>query len=216
MLGLSVHSMPQPDGAVGRRTRLGRLKMLLVWAVCAAPVVLSYFSFYVLRPEGRSNYGSLITPPVAMPGADQLPLRDVEGRVVTPAQLRGQWLLVVVAGGACDALCEQQLYLQRQLREVLGKDKDRLDRVWLVPDGTPVRPALWPAMKQAWVLQTDASALQRWLKPAAGETLSSHIYLVDPRGDWMMRWPTQADPTRMKKDLVRLLKAAESWDESGR
>ncbi len=216
MIQMSVHSLPEPTKQAAQRTRMGRLKMLLVWAVCAAPVVASYFTFYVLKPQGRMNYGSLITPPVPMPGPTALPLKDVDGHAVGAAALKGQWLLVVVAGGACDAECESHLYLQRQLREVLGRYKDRLDRVWLVNDGEPVKPALRPALKDAWLLRAEPSALAAWLQPEAGQAVSSHLYLVDPRGDWMMRFPAQADPSRIKKDLLRLMKANESWDEAGR
>ncbi len=220
VLGLSVHTLPQPEAALRQRTRMGRIKMLLVWAVCAAPVVASYLSYYVIKPQGRNNYGSLITPPAPLPAASHLHLTQLDGQVVAPDALKGQWLLVVVAPGACDAGCEQQLYLQRQLREVLGKDRDRLDRVWLVPDAgatpEPVRQALLPAMAQAWVLRAPAAELSAWLKPEAGQAQEAHLYLVDPMGDWMMRFPAHADPTRVKKDLIKLLKASESWDKAGR
>jgi cytochrome oxidase Cu insertion factor (SCO1/SenC/PrrC family) len=195
---------------------MGRLKMLLIWAVCAAPVVASYLSYYVVKPQGRINHGTLITPPKPMAAEPGLAFTDLQGQAVAPQALQGQWLLVSVAGGACDAACERQLYLQRQLREVLGRDKDRVDRVWLIPDQAEVRPALLPALAQAWTLRVDAARLSQWLQADAGQTLSSHLYLVDPRGDWMMRFPADADPVRIKKDLMRLLKASESWDEAGR
>jgi hypothetical protein len=72
-----------------------------------------------------------------------------------------------VAGGACDATCEKHLYLQRQLRESLGKDKDRLDWVWLVPDARAVKAELLPAIKQATVLRVDAACSWRsgWRRP---------------------------------------------------
>jgi glutathione peroxidase-family protein len=213
---MSVHSLPLPESPVAERTRLGRLKMLLVWAVCAAPVVASYFTYYVIKPQGRTNYGELITPPKAMPQDAGFTLSDLQGQAVKPASLKGQWLLVVVANGACDAQCERQLYLQRQLRETLGKDKERLDRVWLIPDQSAVPPALLPGMKNAWVLRTNEAGLHRWLTPEQGQALDAHLYLVDPRGDWMMRFPAHADPSRIKKDLARLMKASESWDEPGR
>jgi cytochrome oxidase Cu insertion factor (SCO1/SenC/PrrC family) len=219
LVQLSVHTLPSADGArqlLERRTRMGRIKMLLVWAVCAAPVVASYFTFYVLRPQGRSNYGELIVPTRPMPPVGQLPLANLQGQGVLPAALKGQWLLVSVGGGACDGVCERQLYLQRQLREMLGKDKDRVDRVWLVTDQAAVPTPLLPALQQAWTLRADPAAVARWLQPQAGQALSAHFYLVDPRGDWMMRFPAQADPVRIKKDLGRLLKASESWDKAGR
>ena len=35
-----------------------------------------------------------------------------------------------------------------------------------------------------------------------------HIYLVDPLGNVVLRYPKDADPSRMKKDLERLLKVS--------
>jgi len=216
MLQLSVHSLPAAGASAAQRTRMGRLKMLLIWAVCATPVVASYLSYYVIKPQGRTNHGTLITPPKPMSAEKGLSFTNLQGQTVAPQALQGQWLLVSVAGGACDAACERQLYLQRQLREALGRDKDRVDRVWLIPDQAEVRPALLPALAQAWALRVDPSRLSQWLQPDVGQTLSSHLYLVDPKGDWMMRFPADADPARVKKDLMRLLKANESWDEAGR
>ena len=218
-LGLTVHSMPVPDQGLanaGARTRLGRWKMLLVMLVCAAPVVASYFTYYVVRPEGRTNYGTLIQPARPMPALAQLPLKDLNGQMVDPATLQQQWLLITVAGGACDAQCEQMLYLQRQLRESLGKDKDRVDRLWLIDDQQPMRPQLADAMKGATVLRVDAEALARWLAPDAGHALRDHWFVVDPLGQWMMRFPAQAEPRKVLKDLVKLMRASAGWDEAGR
>ncbi len=136
--------MPRADVAgdeARRRTALGRAKMLLVLLVCAAPVVASYLTFYVLRPEGRSNYGTLIEPSRAVPA--DLPLTDLDGGRVSAASLKGQWLLVVVGRGGCDRDCEQRLFQQRQLREMTGRDRDRIDKLWLVTDDAPdrARPA---------------------------------------------------------------------------
>ena len=216
MIQLSVHTLPAADQALSQRTRMGRLKMMLVWAVCAAPVVASYFMYYVVRPEGRTNHGTLIQPVRPMPDAAALPLRNLQGSPVLPASLKGQWLLVSVAGGACDTACEKTLYLQRQLRESLGRDKDRVDRVWLVNDQAPVREALLPALQQASVLRVLPADLARWIQPETGHALTDHLYLVDPRGDWMMRFPADVDFTKAKRDLTRLLKASEAWDEAGR
>lgn len=218
MVRMSVHSLPDPAGSPSdaARTRQGRWKMLLVLLVCAAPVLASYFMYYVVRPDGRTNHGTLIQPSRAMPSAQALPLRDLTGQAVDPATLKGQWLLVTVAGGGCDAACENKLYLQRQLRESLGKDKDRLDRVWLIDDGQPMRANLQSAMQGATVLQVPRSALAAWLQPEADQTLQAHWYLIDPMGQWMMRFPVQPEPRKVLKDLTRLMRASSSWDQAGR
>ncbi|WP_189685100.1 hypothetical protein [Pseudorhodoferax aquiterrae] len=218
-LGLTVHSLPSPAEAAGvaaQRTRSGRLKMLLVVLICAAPVIASYFTYYVIRPEGRSVFGELIDP--------QRPLPDLaavgpDGRTLRLPNLKGQWLLVSVAGGDCDATCERHLYLQRQLRESLGKEKERVDWVWLVNDGAPVREALRPALQSATVLRVDPAGLAQWLAPAPGQALSDHLYIVDPMGHWMMRLPPALDAAgaaKAKRDIERLLRASSSWDNAGR
>jgi hypothetical protein len=218
-LGLTVHSLPVPQEALAdeaRRTARGRWKMLVVLSICAAPVIASYLAYYVVRPEGRRNYGELIEPQRPLPS---LSGTTPDGKTVALPSLKGQWLLVSVAGGACDAACEHHLYLQRQLREGLGKDKDRLDWVWLVADGKPVRDALRPALAQAVVLDVDGSELAKWLAPAQGHRLTEHLYLVDPMGHWMMRFPAgldQAGAAKVKRDLERLLRASASWDVPGR
>lgn len=219
-LGLTVHSMPSPnqalDGAEGRRTVNGRWKMVAVMLMCAAPVIASYFTYYVIRPEGRSVYGELIDPQHELP---KLVATDRSGAPVDFATLKGQWLLVAVADAACDALCEQQLYLQRQLRESLGREKDRMDRVWLVSDTAPVPERLDNGLRGATVLRVPAERIAKWLAPVSGHSLAEHLYVVDPMGNWMMRFPARMDAagaSRAKRDLDRLLRASASWDEPGR
>jgi len=219
-LHLTVHAMPQADLAGDdtlRRTARGRLKMLLVLLACAAPVVASYVTFYVVRPEGRSNYATLIAPSRALPA--DLPLTNLDGRAVSAASLKGQWLLVVVGRGGCDSDCEQRLYLQRQLREMTGRERDRIDKLWLVTDDAPIAPALRATLAAApatQVLRVPVPALQQWLKPAAGESLESHVYVVDPMGEWMMRAPPHAQPEKFKRDIDKLLRASAFWDRPGR
>ena len=218
-LGLTVHSLPSVQQAVradAERTQSGRWKMLAVLLVCAVPVIASYFTYYVVRPEGRRNFGELIEPQRLLP---DLQAHDLAGRPVRLHALEGQWLLVSVGGGACDAVCESNLYLQRQLRESLGKEKDRVDRVWLVTDDAPVPEKLQPALAQATVLRLPQAALAQWLQPAAGQMLADHLYLVDPQGHWMLRFPARMDVqagARAKRDLERLLRASASWDPPGR
>jgi len=214
-----VHNLPAPDAVLARqarRTRAGRWQMLLLALVCAAPVIASYYSYYVARPEARRSFGELIEPQRPLPTASAT---DLSGRPVELSTLKGQWLLLSVAGGACDAACENNLYLQRQLREGLGKDKDRLDWVWLVSDDARLPEALLPALGQATVLRVPPAVLADWLAPAAGQALTEHLYVVDPMGHWMMRFPAGLDKAgagRAKRDLERLMRASASWDQAGR
>ena len=210
--------MPEPGPQdLRRRTLSGRLKMLLVLLACAAPVVASYFTYYVIRPEGRSNYGTLMQPTRTMPPG--LSLRSLEGQAVDPKSLRNQWLLVVVGGGACDAACVQRLYMQKQLRQMLGKERERLDKLWLITDDAALAPELRASLgglEPVQALRVPLAEISAWLQPATGQPLEGHLYVVDPMGEWMMRFPAQPEPAKVKRDLERLLRASSFWDAAGR
>jgi cytochrome oxidase Cu insertion factor (SCO1/SenC/PrrC family) len=218
-LGMTVHAMPSPAQAMegqSLRPGPGRWKMLIVLLVCAAPVVASYLTFYVIKPQSRQNFGELIEPQRPLP---DLKAKTLEGDVVNLRALKDQWLLVSVAGGACDQACQARLYMQRQMRETLGREKDRLDWVWLVSDDAPVDPTMQTALSNATVLRVPTADLLNWLQPATGRQLADHLYVVDPWGNWMMRFPASLDlatAPKAKRDVERLLRASNSWDKPGR
>jgi hypothetical protein len=214
-LGLTVHTLPVPGDESPRNTA-GRWKMIAVLLVCAAPVIASYFTYYVIRPEGRRNYGELITPQRPLQAITTTDLNGKPGELVA---LKNQWLLISVASATCDAACQQRLYFQRQLRESLGKQKGRLDRVWLVTDAAAVDVRLQPALAEATVLRVPLEALAQWLPSATGQGIEDHLYVVDPLGNLMMRFPANMDAAgaaKAKRDLDRLLRASGSWDIDGR
>ena len=181
---LSVKPTPRPS----------RLKLWLVIATCAAPVIASYYAYYFVRPAARSNYGALVEPQRPMP---PLRLATLDGKPVDAASLRGRWLMLMVAGGDCAGKCVDRLY---HLRQVL--------RVWLIPDTAPLSTTLIREYDGTAMLRADPAELASWLPPAAGESPDEHIYMVDPLGNLMMQFPANADPTRTKRDLAKLLRAS--------
>ena len=217
-LRLTLHSLPSatPDEQ-SRRTASGRLKMFLVLGVCALPVIASYLAYYVVRPEGRTNYSELIAPQRPIPA--DLPLLDLQGRVVAAEALHGQWLLVVVGGAACDATCERLLWLQRQLREAMGRERDRIDKVWLIDDTAGPSNATLEAIdagKSTTVLRVPRARIEGWLHGREPARTGAHLYIVDPLGNWMMRSPAEPEPAKLKRDLDKLLRASAGWDKPGR
>ena len=68
-------------------------------------------------------------------------------------------------------------------------------------------------------MRVPAAVISGWLKPESGHALDEHLYVVDPQGHWMLRFPAamdQASAGKAKRDLERLLRASSSWDEAGR
>ncbi len=160
-------------------------KLALVFAVCAAPFALGWLAYEYRWISGRTaNYGELLKP------------RPVDGAL---APLRGKWVLVTADTAACSAACERKLYIVRQVRKAQGKEMERIERLWLLTDGGKPRPELAAALEGGHIAAADAQLLKALPNVA-------DIYLVDPLGNLMMRFPAEPDPQKMIKDLQRLLK----------
>ena len=215
-LTFTLHGTPAPmRDYSAAQSRRGRIMMLAILFACALPVIASYLTYYVIRPQGRANYATLVEPQRPLPSLDVLPAQDMDGRSVPLTTLKGQWVLIVVAPAGCDKLCEDNLFLERQLREMMGPERDRIAKVWLVDSPEPVAPPLAAAMAAkppVAMYRVERLALAHWLEPEAGHQLEEHLYIVDPLGNWMMRTPAKADPVRLKKDVERLLRASAWWN----
>jgi hypothetical protein len=187
--------------AVRRRQRI---KLLLLFAACASPVIASYLMFYVFMPSGRTNYGDLVEPRQA----PTLQMVSVEGEPATLQSLRGRWLLLHVDAGECTAACVEKLFAIRQLRAMTGKERTRIEPVWLVTDQAAVDPRLLEAYGGMRMLRVDRDALAAWLPPRDGARIEDHLFMVDPLGNVMMRFERDGEPRRIHKDIGRLLKAS--------
>lgn len=184
----------------------GRWKMLGLLAICAAPVIASYLAYYVIKPEGRTNYGTLLDPrayPVPRLGGQTL-----DGKPVELDAYKGKWLMVHVDSAACAAPCQKKLYDMRQLRTAQGKERDRIERVWLITDQAPLDTVTLREYDGTRLLRVAPAVLQAWLPTQPGATLNEHIYMIDPLGNLMMRWPKDADPNKIKRDVSKLLRAS--------
>ena len=174
--------------------RSGRTKMLLLFLVCAAPVIASYVSYYLIKPQGRVNYGTLVEPVRPLPEAT---LRHLDGRPFPFAELKGKWVLLTIDHGACDQPCVTKLYKMRQVRATQGKDADRIERAWLIDDEAPLETQVIRAYDGMHMMRAAGSPFLAAF-PAAGER-RDHIYLIDPLGNLVLRYPKDADPEKMKK-----------------
>jgi hypothetical protein len=173
----------------------------LIVALAAAPVAASYLLYYFWPPSRTVNYGELIMP---RPLPD-IPLALSDGSPFRLSQLKGKWVLVSLDSGRCDANCDRKLLYMRQLRLTQGKEMERVERVWLVADDAPLRAEAVVAYEGTWAVRASASLVG--LFPAPGRP-SEHIYVVDPLGNLMMRFPRDPEPRGMIKDLQRLLRAS--------
>jgi hypothetical protein len=172
--------------------RRGRIKLVLLAAIFALPVAAAWIAWWLdLAPGVAGNYGTLIPP------------QPVQAAPFEP--LKGKWVLVQFDHAACDARCELKHYTMRQVRRALGKDMPRVARLWIVTDAGAPRAALLAAIEGTQVSPGEAALAAAF--PAERSALD-HIYLVDPLGNLMLRFPRDPDPSRMIKDLQRLLRVS--------
>ena len=195
-----------PDSKTSDSTKRSNRMLFIVLAVCAAPLIFSYFTYYVIKPQSRTNYGDLIDSR-AYP-IPQLGLRQLDGQAASLQQFAGKWILLQVDQAACSKPCADKLYYMRQLRLTQGKEMDRIERVWLITDDAPMDTALMKQYDGTRLLRVDAKKLAAWLPVQEGTQATDHLYMIDPLGNLMMRFPKDPDANKIKKDITRLLKAS--------
>ena len=187
-----------------------RRMFLLLGAISLAPVVGSLLLYYFWKPQTFTNYGELIAV-VPLAGLT-IPARD--GKPFRLDDMRGNWLFLMADSGNCDDYCQSKLYVMRQIRLTQGKDQERIERVWLIADG--VQPPLGIEVEfqgtRTILLATD-DFLARL---PASDSPRDHIYVIDPFGNLMMRFPRNVDPQRMKNDINKLMKISGGWIQTGK
>jgi len=202
---------PMPGQPNGRGSwQRGRWMLLLVAIVCGAPIAISYFMYYVVKPTGgTTSYGTLVEPQRPIP--DSLVVTGEDGKPLKLASLRGHWLMISVDSSACDKACATKLYFMRQIRAAQGAERERVVEVWLRTDAGKVADVIQKAYPDTDMLVADPAQVSAWLPVDQGTQISDHLYLVDPNGNLMMRFPKDPNPSKIKGDLTKLLK----WSRIG-
>ena len=196
-----VSSAPAPLHADGQRRR-GRRVALVILAFCAAPTVAAWLAYFVWQPQSRTNYGELIEPRLF----SDPELRRLDGGPFRLSQLRGKWVLLQIDSGACGARCRKKLLYMRQARLAQGRDAERVERVWLLDDSVVPDSGLLRDYPGLTVARAPRGAFAAEF-PAGGNR-GDYIYVVDPRGNLMLRFPRDPDARKMLKDLERLLRVS--------
>ncbi len=183
--------------------------LLLVIACFTLPLVAAWLLVDRWRPAGSVQHGELLNP------AHPLDLRfePTDESRMGNAALRGRWVLVYLgSAGRCTPRCQTALYDMRQVRLALGRDMDRVITVLLL-DGMPESGLRrWLAVEHAATLVGVADIKTRnSLSEAFGQPgpFGDWVYLLDPLGNLLMRYPVTVDPGGVLKDLKRLLRLSE-------
>lgn len=183
-----------------KETRSGRVQLLLLAAIFFGPLAIAawlYLAGEDLQPEGRTNRGALLEPIVAI--GNQLP-----GSAIN-AHNEDHWLLVFADTGPCETECRDGLYTMRQSRLMLGREMERLKRVFLHGESAPDTVFLAEEHEGLIAIRDDGLAgLLASKRP--GDLAGGGYFLVDPLGNLVLYFPPDIDPSDMVRDIKRLLK----------
>lgn len=183
--------------------------LLLLGAISLAPFVGSALLYFFWKPQGFTNYGELI----AVVPLAEMSARTRGGKLFRFDELRGSWTFLMVDAGGCNEYCRSKLYLMRQIRLTQGKDQKRIERVWLIDDAVPAAAETETEYRGTRTIVLDAQDFLARL-PAV-RSPRDHIYLIDPFGNLMMRFPRDVDPQKMKRDVSKLMKISGGWVQTG-
>lgn len=178
--------------------------MLGLVAIFVVPIAIAWLyaaGYFELGDWGRSNRGSLITPPID--------LRDVAA--VAPlfdrADLKpGEWAVLYLSAARCEQACLAALDRLSTIKSVLGYAGQRVRVLSLTGAEEIVAQE-----EHAFHRMADPSvfaAIAERLVARAPAASTEQIVLIDWRRQVVLRYAQEAPPIDIKKDLKRLLRAS--------
>lgn len=195
------------------KRRKSRIKLLLIIAIFAIPLILATVYLKVVRVSGAqlgdSSQGQLIRPAVPL---TEFTLQSTDD-VFDLESMYGIWTFLYMPDGECQDTCKLNLYHMRQVRLSLNQRMDRVQRVVLAQTADQLFPALLtehPGLTVARGSVEEQALLRDQIHAAEGEmdALQDAIYVIDPFGNVMMRFPADLPPKSMLKDIKHLLKVS--------
>ena len=179
----------------------GRTQLILIAIVFLGPLAIAswlYFGGNALQPEGRTNHGALLTPISNLNDA-------LHADAPIHALYDNAWVLLYRNAHACDDACRKALHTMRQSRLMLGKEMDRVKRVFLHGDSAP--DTVFLAEEHPGLITMEDSTLGGMLdKKRPMDIPAGGYFLVDPLGNLVMYFRPDLDPADMVDDIKHLLK----------
>lgn len=187
--------------------------------ITSLPLIIAWLFFLNPQwvPTARTHHGILIDPPRPV---TSLTLNTKQQIAFDWHTLQGKWTLLVVSKSGCDAACLEALIKIRQIRRATAAARQRIARVLIIlPDSNGHRkiPTL-EGLEGTELLIADQrqSRAVSSLFPLPDTEDTVPVYVIDPRGDLMMRYDTpQITSKQILVDLQKLLKASQTWSQGG-
>jgi len=204
---MTTHPAALASPTTPQHPRRSLLPLFAVLALSLAPVVAAVLTYYVptLRPAGANNYGTLVEPQRPMPSPDALPLTTLDGEPFDLNVLRGRWILASADDAACPESCARKLFILRNSHASQGKNVERLVRVWFITDDAPVPQIVLDAYQGTVMVRVDPAQLKAYLPRGDQQSLADPLWIIDPLGNLILRYPTHVDAVKFRKDVSKIV-----------
>ncbi len=185
-----------PEVPPGQRRR-GRLQLILILAVVIGPMILAsamyQWRFWV--PETRSYHGELI-------GTGQT---RIDLGVVGAEETR--WQLLVTVPEVCDAGCKELVFLARQVHIGLNRDVGRAAHG--LATAQPLTADYDAQLRREYPQLSRYQLQLPTYGEIAGKASGAQLWIVDPRGNLVLRYDASSKGKAILKDLRHLLKISQ-------
>jgi hypothetical protein len=192
-----------------------RQSMVLLALLFLAPVFVAWVMHHSgnggWRPQGTTNYGTLVQPARPL----LLPVDLKAGDKPLNLFLQGRWTLLYLGDGDCAATCKNNLYRLRQIRIAQNENMKRVQTLYLLLGDSIPEPvhalvaSEYPDLTVVPVSAAQAAEIAPFFRVDDVDMYrSERVYYVDPMGNLMMYYAPDAEPGGMLKDLGKLLKAS--------
>ncbi|MDH3689778.1 MAG: SCO family protein [Gammaproteobacteria bacterium] len=208
----TANSAVDVDARDGRRSRV-RLELIFLVLIFVLPIVAAFVVFFLWQPTSFVHHGNLVEP---VRPIQNVPLRTLDGREFQFAALQPRWNLIYFVDGHCTDPCHNALFKINQVRLAQGKNVSRVNSVAIFANDAAQHAAAGIVERYPGILalmgapdSIRALASQFASQHQLADRMGYRLYVVDPLGNLIMSYPENADPTGIKKDLKRLLKASQ-------
>lgn len=176
----------------------GRRTLLLISLLFAVPIVFAMYMYFsnTAVPVSSTENGQFITPPILLPDSELTSTEPVRN-------FRKVWSLIVLADKQCAAACISSLGKIRQVRLSLGPKMTRMQTIYLPAEPTAISPDLKTEHPGLIVVEPQRSEK---IREIVGPVEKGEIFLADPLGNLMMRYPQDAEMGDIREDIAHLFK----------
>jgi len=172
-----------------------RLYLLLIFLSFFGPLLLAtmmykYSDYIPIAPP--KSYGNLINPVITINKKE-----DFNNILINK-----KWtFMYLFENKTCDLICEATLYTMQQVRESVGREKQRISNLLIVD--------------KSFINKDNKKIISKYNKIKLLKIINdnffqklnkNHLYIIDPLGNIFMYYDKDFDAKGLKKDIKKILK----------